>query len=244
MEKAKFVVEPKIDGLSIVLHYRDGVFVQGATRGNGEIGEDITANLRTVRAIPLRIPVDPKGPKPPKYLVVRGEAFMPIKEFEKLNCKRAEEGKPTYLNPRNTAAGSLRQLDPALTASRVLTLLVYQILHSEGGKDPNLTMGIVGISQSAWAFPSRILPDDLMILKMPSPIPKPGIRNAMNCPYEADGMVIKIDDLNLGTRTGLCGQRPARRDRIQIPCPRSDDQITGYTRQRGADRCVDPQRRA
>ncbi|HMD80317.1 MAG TPA: NAD-dependent DNA ligase LigA, partial [Anaerolineales bacterium] len=82
VEKAKFVVEPKIDGLSIVLHYRDGVFMQGATRGNGEIGEDITTNLRTIGAIPLRIPVDPKGPKPPKYLVIRGEAFMPIEEFE------------------------------------------------------------------------------------------------------------------------------------------------------------------
>src|SRR6266498_3470509 len=111
VERAKFVVEPKIDGLSVVLHYRDGVFVQGATRGNGEIGEDITPNLRTVKSIPLRIPVDPKGPKAPAYLVIRGEAFMPIKEFEKLNHKRAEEGQPTYLNPRNTAAGSLRVLD-------------------------------------------------------------------------------------------------------------------------------------
>src|SRR5512138_562720 len=111
VERARFVVEPKIDGLSVVLHYRDGVFVQGATRGNGEIGEDITPNLRTVKSIPLRIPVDPKGPKPPAYLVVRGEAFMPINEFEKLNRKRAEEGLATYLNPRNTAAGSLRQLD-------------------------------------------------------------------------------------------------------------------------------------
>src|SRR5690554_6360956 len=85
VEHAKFVVEPKIDGLSIVLHYRDSVFVLGATRGNGEIGEDITANLRTVRAVPLRIPVNDTTPKPPAYLVVRGEAFMPVKEFEELN---------------------------------------------------------------------------------------------------------------------------------------------------------------
>src|SRR5512146_2212427 len=96
VENAKFVVEPKIDGLSVVLHYRDGVFVQGATRGNGEIGEDITGNLRTVRSIPLRIPVQTGDGRPktetrsmahglPSYLVVRGEAFMPIEEFEKLN---------------------------------------------------------------------------------------------------------------------------------------------------------------
>src|ERR687891_2303162 len=106
VEKAKFVVEPKIDGLSIVLHYRDGIFVQGATRGNGEIGEDITVNLRTVNAIPLRIPVESDGVKPPAYLVVRGEAFMPIEEFEELNRQREAEGKPRYLNPRNTAAGA------------------------------------------------------------------------------------------------------------------------------------------
>ena len=149
VEHAQFVVEPKIDGLSVVLHYRDGIFVQGATRGDGEIGEDITANLRTVKAIPLRIPVEsqkskvigsralPKssGSRPstfdlglPSYLVVRGEVFIPVKEFEKLNQKLAEAGEKTYLNPRNTAAGSLRQLDPSITASRPLTLLVYQIV--------------------------------------------------------------------------------------------------------------------
>ncbi len=136
VESASFVVEPKIDGLSIVLHYHDGLFVQGATRGDGEIGEDITANLRTISAIPLRIPVDEDGPQPPKVLVVRGEAFMPVKEFEELNRRLEEAGQRTYLNPRNTAAGSLRQLDPALTASRPLTLLVYQIVYSEGGKVP------------------------------------------------------------------------------------------------------------
>ena len=133
---AKFVVEPKIDGLSVVLHYRDGVFVQGATRGNGEVGEDITVNLRTIKAIPLRIPVNKDGPHTPEYLVVRGEAFFPIAEFEALNKKLEEAGAKTYLNPRNTAAGSLRQLDPTLTASRPLTLLVYQIVHAEGGDVP------------------------------------------------------------------------------------------------------------
>ena len=149
---AKFVVEPKIDGLSVVLHYRDGLFVQGATRGDGEVGEDITLNLRTVRTIPLRIPVDEKGPKPPKNFVVRGEAFIPIKEFDELNKRLEEAGEKTYLNPRNTAAGSLRQLDPALTASRPLTLLVYQIVASDGGKVPTLAMGNFGISQITW-FP-------------------------------------------------------------------------------------------
>src|SRR5690554_2686155 len=110
-----YVVEPKIDGLTVVLHYQNGVFVQGAMRGDGVIGEDITANLRTVKAVPLRIPADGKG-TPPGYLVVRGEVYMTIENFEALNKRLMEAGEKTYLNPRNTAAGSLRQLDPTITA--------------------------------------------------------------------------------------------------------------------------------
>src|SRR5919106_5034616 len=191
VEKAKFVVEPKIDGLSIVLHYRDGLFVQGATRGNGEIGEDITANLRTVKTIPLHIPVDPKGPKPPKYLVVRGEAFMPIKEFEKLNRKRAEEGKPTYLNPRNTAAGSLRVLDPAETASRVLTLLVYQIIHSDDGKVPTSQWEILEYLK-ALGFPVTDIAKRFDDIDKAIAYAESWDKKRDELEYEADGMVIKV----------------------------------------------------
>jgi DNA ligase (NAD+) len=132
VRKVSYVVEPKLDGLTVVLHYRNGVFVQGATRGNGEIGEDITQNLRTIQAIPLQLPVDKDGPKPPPYLVVRGEVFMRIPDFEKLNQGLAERGEKTYLNPRNTAAGSLRQLDSKMVASRPLTLYAYAIVTGEG----------------------------------------------------------------------------------------------------------------
>ena len=207
VERAKFVVEPKIDGLSIVLHYRDGIFVQGATRGNGEIGEDITANLRTVRAIPLRIPVDEKGPKPPKYLVVRGEAFMPIKEFEKLNRKRAEEGKPTYLNPRNTAAGSLRVLDPAETASRVLTLLVYQIVHSEGGKVPPSQWELLEYLK-ALGFPVTDIAKRFDDFEDAIAYTESWDKKRDELSYEADGMVIKIDNLNLARELGFVGKDP------------------------------------
>ncbi len=122
VSQARFVVEPKLDGLTVVLHYQDGLFVQGATRGDGEIGEDVTTNLRTIRALPLRIPVQPLGIKAPSSLVVRGEVFIQLKDFEELNLRLEEAGEKTYLNPRNTAAGSLRQLDPSLTATRPLTL--------------------------------------------------------------------------------------------------------------------------
>jgi DNA ligase (NAD+) len=130
--KTDFVIEPKIDGLTVILHYRDGIFFQGTSRGDGEIGEDITANLRTIRTIPLKLPVDRHGPRPPAYLVVRGEVFIYSKDFEKLNQRLEEAGEKTFLNPRNTASGSLRQLDPALTGSRPLSILTYAIITSEG----------------------------------------------------------------------------------------------------------------
>ncbi|HKY56390.1 MAG TPA: NAD-dependent DNA ligase LigA [Anaerolineales bacterium] len=207
VERATFVVEPKIDGLSVVLHYRDGVFVQGATRGNGEIGEDITANLRTVGAIPLRIPIDPKGPKPPKYLVVRGEAFMPIKDFEKLNRKRAEAGEPTYLNPRNTAAGSLRMLDPAITASRSLTLLVYQIIHSDDGKAPTSQWEILEYLK-ALGFPVTDIAKRFDNIEDAIKYAEVWDKKRDELDYEADGMVIKVDNLNLARDLGFVGKDP------------------------------------
>ena len=132
VSRSGFVLEPKIDGLTVVLTYQEGAFVAGATRGDGVVGEDITPNIRTIRQVPLHIPVDPQGGTPPAHLVVRGEAFILIKDFEALNQRLLEAGEKTYLNPRNTAAGSLRQLDSAVTATRPLMLLVYQILASDG----------------------------------------------------------------------------------------------------------------
>lgn len=207
VERARFVVEPKIDGLSVVLHYHDGVFVQGATRGNGEIGEDITANLRTVKTIPLRIPVAEKGPKPPKVLVIRGEAYMPIHEFEELNRKLQEEGKRTYLNPRNTAAGSLRQLDPALTASRNLTLLVYQIIHSEGGKVPTSQWEVLEYLK-ALGFPVTDIARRFDDFEEALTYTESWDKKRDDLPYEADGMVIKIDNLNLAKDLGFVGKDP------------------------------------
>ena len=123
---AEFSVEPKIDGLSVALEYQDGVFVRGATRGDGEIGEDVTENLKTIRSIPMTIP-DSAG-----RLIVRGEVFMPKKVFEALNAQREEEGKALFANPRNAAAGSLRQLDPKIAAQRKLDILIFNVQLIEG----------------------------------------------------------------------------------------------------------------
>ncbi len=206
VEKAKFVVEPKIDGLSVVLHYRDGLFVQGATRGDGEVGEDITSNLRTVRAIPLRIPVE-SGVRVPSYLVVRGEAFIPNKEFEELNRKLEEAGEKTYQNPRNTAAGALRQLDPKLTASRPITLLVYQIVHSEGGTVPTSQWEILEYLK-ALGFPVTDVAKRFDTLEDAIAYTETWNEGRDNLPYEADGMVIKIDDLTLAGELGFVGKDP------------------------------------
>ncbi len=123
-----YVAEPKIDGLTVVLHYTDGKFVLGATRGNGLEGEDITENLRTVRELPLRL----RGAKIPERLVVRGEVYMAIEDFREFNERQAREGEKVYANPRNFAAGSLRQLDSAVTAARPLKLWAYQVVVVEG----------------------------------------------------------------------------------------------------------------
>ena len=238
---AQFTVEPKIDGLTVVLHYRDGVFVQGATRGDGEVGEDITANLRTIKAIPLRIPVAEKREmskekvesrqtslfgedapslvshnSAPNYLVVRGEVFITHKDFAALNARLEENGEKTYLNPRNTAAGALRQLDSSITAQRPLTLLVYQIVHAEGGDVPT----------SQW--------ERLNYLReLGFPVTKDARRfdsideTVTYCenwesqrdqlPYEADGIVIKLDDLELSDSLGIVGKDPRGATAYKFP---------------------------
>lgn len=209
VEKAKFVVEPKIDGLSVVLHYRDGMFVQGATRGDGEVGEDITSNLRTIKAIPLKIPVEGQKSKVkvPSYLVVRGEAFIPIQDFEELNKRLEEAGEKTYLNPRNTAAGSLRQLDPVLTASRPITLLVYQIVYSEGGTVPTSQWEILEYLKSL-GFPITDISKRFNDLEPAIAYTETFDKGRDALPYEADGMVIKIDDLSLASDLGFVGKDP------------------------------------
>jgi DNA ligase (NAD+) len=215
VEKTSFVLEPKIDGLTVVLHYHNGVFVQGATRGDGVIGEDITSNLRTIRAIPLHIPVNADGPAAPERLVVRGEAFMMIKQFAELNQRLQDAGIRTYQNPRNTAAGSLRQLDPNLTASRPLTLLTYAIVDSS---DPLLrTQRALLDRLKAWGFP--VSPDIETCPDIESMLEALGHWSVKRdkLPYEADGVVIKIDDLRLQDDLGVVGKDPRGALALKFP---------------------------
>lgn len=213
--ESKFVVEPKIDGLTVVLHYADGQFFQGATRGDGQMGEDVTANLRTIHAIPLRIPVNPAGPIPPPRLVVRGEAFISIKSFEKLNIELQEKGEKTYLNPRNTAAGSLRQLDPALTSSRPLTLLTYDIVASDG-TTPRNQWGLLGYLKDL-GFPVTNLVKLCNTLDEAITYCSEIGENRDSIPFEVDGMVIKVNDLDLADRLGISGKDPRGAIALKFP---------------------------
>lgn len=201
-----FVVEPKIDGLTVVLHYQDGRFVLGATRGDGVVGEDITANLRTIRGVPLTIPVQQDGPRPPAQLVVRGEAFMNLRDFESLNLRMIEAGEKAYLNPRNTAAGSLRQLDTSLTASRPLRLLTYQILNADGDI-PTTQWGTLELLRGLGlpVTDAAVLVEDIdgAIEACQAWVTK---RDSLA--YEADGAVIKLNDLRLAADLGVVGKDP------------------------------------
>ena len=220
--KTDFVVEPKLDGLTTVLHYRDGLFTQGATRGNGEIGEDVTSNLRTIRALPLRIPVQSNGKEPPGTLVVRGEVFINIEDFDKLNQRLEKAGEKKYLNPRNTAAGSLRQLDPELTASRPLTLLTYDIVAADGitlvSEQKKLAyLQEMGFPVVDWIYCRDIAAAIEAGLGM--------VESRFELPYEADGAVIKINDLNLAADLGVVGKDPRGAIAFKFPAQEVTTQL-------------------
>ncbi len=237
---ADFVVEPKLDGLSVVLHYHDGVFVQGATRGDGEVGEDISDNLRTIRALPLRIPVAPtpspsdlgggeswEGVRVPTRLVVRGEAFIRLSDFEELNRKLEAAGEKTYVNPRNTAAGALRQLDSSLTAKRPLTLLVYQIVAFDasdvGVSRPSTQAASIDYLR-ALGFP---VPESTLCANLSKVIAahKKWESRRDNLDYEIDGMVIKINDHQLFDDLGVVGKDPRGAVAFKFPAQEVTTQL-------------------
>ncbi|MBD8027620.1 NAD-dependent DNA ligase LigA [Ureibacillus sp. Re31] len=180
-----YVCELKIDGLAISLRYENGVFVQGATRGDGTVGEDITANLKTIRAIPLRL-------KDPVTIEVRGEAYMPKKSFEALNKARADKGEELFANPRNAAAGSLRQLDPRIAASRNLSTFIYAI----GGDGE--AYGIDSHAEmldylETLGFPSNKEREFCETIDDVLAFINKWTENRPHLPYEIDGIVVKVN---------------------------------------------------
>ncbi|MGD2252834.1 MAG: NAD-dependent DNA ligase LigA [Anaerolineales bacterium] len=203
---AEWVVEPKLDGLTVVLTYQDGVFTHGATRGTGEYGEDITQNLRTVRSLPLRIPVEQGAAAAPPRLVVRGEALILRHDFVDMNRRLEETEERTYVNARNAAAGALRQLDPSLTATRPISLFSYNVVDADGRLPASQweTLGL--LRELGFAVPSEVelCKDIEHAIKAGQALEA----RRDDLAYEADGTVIKVNDLALAAELGVVGKDP------------------------------------
>ena len=209
-----YVVEPKFDGLTVVLQYDDGRFTLGATRGDGETGENITPNLRTVLQLPLQIPVTEangrSGIQPPRRLILRGEVYVEESDFLSFNHEQAEKGERTYANPRNFAAGSLRLLDSRITAERPLKLWTYQVFLEEGPEHPPLSHWDSLEHLRAYGFPVSDEPRRFDDGQWEDLIEFVGSWHELRArlPYDLDGMVVKVDLLSQRELLGFTGKDP------------------------------------
>jgi len=196
----EFVAEPKIDGLAISLIYRDGVLERGVTRGNGEVGEDVTHNLRTMPSIPLRIE------DAPPLIEVRGEVYMSLPDFQALNERRAAAGLSTFMNPRNSAAGTIRQLDPALAAERPLSMWAYQIGVADGLALGSQWAALEWLREHGFRVNGDIRKLDGEDAVVAQCLSWQQRRGALD--FEIDGVVVKVDDTELQRRLGVVGRDP------------------------------------
>jgi DNA ligase (NAD+) len=198
----QYVAEPKIDGLAISLVYRDGVLETGATRGNGEVGEDVTHNLRTIPTIPLRV----EGDDVPALLEVRGEVYMSLADFAALNERRAEQGLSTFMNPRNSAAGTIRQLDPKLMAERPLSMWCYGVGVTDGITFAGHWDALQWLKAHGFRVNddvARLTTEDEVVARCRSWEQRRG-----QLDFEIDGVVVKVDNVELQRRLGVVGRDP------------------------------------
>lgn len=195
----QFAIEPKIDGLSVALEYVNGQFVKGATRGDGNVGEDVTENLRTVRSIPMTVP------DAPPRLIVRGEVFMPKASFEKLNARQEQEGKPLFANPRNAAAGSLRQLNSKITAQRGLDIYIFNIQLAEGIEFSTHAESLDYLRKRNFKVISSDILNSVDAINEKILAINEG-RELLTC--DIDGAVVKVNDLEIRGRLGSTAKFP------------------------------------
>jgi DNA ligase (NAD+) len=199
----RYSAEPKLDGLAISAVYENGVFVQGATRGDGETGEDITGNLKTLAALPLTL----RTADAPRVLEVRGEVFMPLAGFQRYNAEAVARGDKPYVNPRNAAAGSLRQLDPRMTAARPLDIFIYGLGYVEGGDLPTHHSATLQMLRR-WGF--KICPQATVVESIDGCLEyyhRMGSARA-TLPYQIDGVVYKVDEVAAQRRLGFVSRAP------------------------------------
>ena len=196
---SEFTVEPKVDGLSVALEYENGVFVRGATRGDGVVGEDVTENLKTIHSIPMKLN------HAPSRLIVRGEVYMPKSSFEKLNAKQEREGKPLFANPRNAAAGSLRQLDPRIAAQRGLDILIFNVQLVDGMAFRSHSESLEYLKKLQFkVVPWHLLKEVTQINNCVIALNE----ERDNLPCDIDGAVIKLNDLSLREELGTTAKFP------------------------------------
>jgi DNA ligase (NAD+) len=222
-----YTLEPKLDGLTVVITYEKGVLVQAATRGDGEMGDDVTANVRTIRNVPLRIPVDTKGPRSPSRLVVRGEILFHKKDFEALNKKQAAEGLPLYVNARNTASGTLKQKDSRITASRPLTAYVYNVVDAIGYVWDNQWDTLNYLRDMGFPIAPHVgyyptLSD--IIQQLPT-----WESHRKTLDFEIDGVVIKVNDQRIVAELGYVGKDPRGAIAYKFPSEEMTTKLIGVT---------------
>ncbi|MGO9948790.1 MAG: NAD-dependent DNA ligase LigA [Steroidobacteraceae bacterium] len=202
-EPIRYSAEPKLDGLAISARYENGVYVQGATRGDGDTGEDITQNLKTIKALPLKI----RAGKVPRALEVRGEVFMPLAGFKRFNEEAMARGEKSFVNPRNAAAGSLRQLDPRMTAARPLDLFIYGVGVVEGGSLPPCHSEML---KELRQMGFKICPQSRVVESIEGCLEYYRQMGTMRSqlPYQIDGVVYKVDDVDLQRQLGFISRAP------------------------------------
>ncbi|HQM43236.1 MAG TPA: NAD-dependent DNA ligase LigA, partial [Smithellaceae bacterium] len=205
IDNISYVTEPKLDGLAVNLIYEEGVFTKGATRGDGTVGEDVTQNLKTISSLPLRMKKSEQAPIP-SFVEIRGEVYMEKYPFEKLNRRRMEEGEEPFANPRNAAAGSLRQLDSKITAHRPLNIFLYGIGNVQGISFT--THWEVLRALSSWGFPVNKLIEQAHDINTCIRYFERITSLRDTLPYDIDGVVIKVDSLALQNRLGNISRNP------------------------------------
>ncbi|MBJ6609141.1 MAG: NAD-dependent DNA ligase LigA [Candidatus Thiothrix moscowensis] len=233
--ETEFVAEPKLDGLAISLLYENGVFTRAATRGDGETGEDVTLNVRTIASVPLRL----LGEGYPSVLEVRGEIYMPKAGFEAFNAKMRALGEKTFVNPRNAAAGSLRQLDPRLTAQRPLDIFCYAVGLVEGGTVPDTHYAIL---QQFREWGLRVCPDIRVVQGAQGCLDyfrEIGIRRN-SLPYDIDGVVYKVNSIATQQELGFISRAPRWAVAHKFPAQEEITELEGVDFQVGRTGALTP----
>ena len=231
----RYSAEPKLDGLAISARYENGIFVQGATRGDGETGEDITQNLRTIKALPLKL----QAGKVPRVLEVRGEVFMPLAGFKRFNDEATARGEKTLINPRNAAAGSLRQLDPRMTAARPLDMFIYGVGIVEGNELPPYHSETL---KQLRRFGFKICPQSSVVDSIDGCLEyyREMAKARAALPYQIDGVVYKVDDVDLQRQLGFISRAPRWAMAHKFPAEEALTRVRGIEFQVGRTGALTP----